>query len=68
MGSGCGWQTSLTVLHTPGKLPRQAPLGLYVERVWKVPTLKHGGLFSGVFFFFFLFVYLLRVRTPVGVG
>lgn len=26
--------------------------GLYVERVWKVPTLKHGGLFSGVFFFF----------------
>lgn len=36
------------------QIPRQAPLGLYMERVWKVPTLKHGGLFSGFFFFSFL--------------
>lgn len=41
MVSLCDWQSSLTFLSAPGKLPRQGPLGLYVEGL-KVTTLKHG--------------------------
>lgn len=47
--SRCDWQSHLIFLQAQGRLPRQTLFCLYVERAWKVTTLKYGG-FSPVFF------------------
>lgn len=60
---GYDWQSSLTFLQAQGRLPRQAPLRLCVERTWKVITLKDGG-----FSLFFLSVCLLHTPTVGGIG
>lgn len=68
--SWCDWQSHLTFLQAQGHLPRQTLFCLYMERAWKVTTLKHGGLspFFWGFFFSPLSVHLLHTPTVGGIG
>lgn len=64
--SRCDWQSHLIFLQAQGHLPRQTLFCLYVERAWKVTTLKYGGF--SPFFFFPLFVRLLHTPTVGGIS
>lgn len=71
--SRCDWQSHLIFLQAQGHLPRQTFFCLYVERAWKVTTLKYGGFSPFLFFFFSFFfstlsVHLLHTPTVGGIS